>query len=140
MRGEVSVGSGDRSERIRTYNFPQGRITDHRINLTIYKLNEVIEGQLQQVIQPLINEYQADLLSELEESRKFQLNLIYIMMSHLRLDRYISDSANLISENINSDSSRLDAELLIARSFGKNRSFLYSYPRVYALRQNIRLS
>ena len=61
------VGSGDRSERIRTYNFPQGRLTDHRINLTIYKLNEVIEGQLQQVIQPLINEYQADLLSELGE-------------------------------------------------------------------------
>ena len=63
----VLVGSGDRSERIRTYNFPQGRLTDHRINLTIYKLGEVIEGQLQQVIQPLINEYQADMLSELGE-------------------------------------------------------------------------
>ena len=50
------------------------------------------------------------------------------MMSHLRLDRYISDSANLISENINSDSSRLDAELLIAKALGKTRSFLYSYP------------
>ncbi len=61
------VGSGDRSERIRTYNFPQGRLTDHRINLTIYKLSEVVEGQLQQVIQPLINEYQADLLSEFGE-------------------------------------------------------------------------
>lgn len=61
------VGSGDRSERIRTYNFPQGRLTDHRINLTLYKLNEVIEGQLDDVVQPLINEYQADLLSELGE-------------------------------------------------------------------------
>src|SRR5690606_14588144 len=54
------VGSGDRSERIRTYNFPQGRITDHRINLTLYKLSEVMGGDLSAVIQPLINEYQAD--------------------------------------------------------------------------------
>ncbi len=59
------VGSGDRSERIRTYNFPQGRITDHRINLTVYKLSEVMSGELESVIQPLINEYQADLLAEL---------------------------------------------------------------------------
>ena len=59
------VGSGDRSERIRTYNFPQGRLTDHRVNLTLYKLSEVMEGQLGEVIQPLINEHQADLLAEL---------------------------------------------------------------------------
>lgn len=57
------VGSGDRSERIRTYNYPQGRITDHRINLTLYKLNEIVEGDLDQVIEPLINEYQADQLA-----------------------------------------------------------------------------
>ncbi len=57
------VGSGDRSERIRTYNFPQGRVTDHRINLTLYKLSEFMEGQLDQVIEPLINEHQADLLA-----------------------------------------------------------------------------
>lgn len=57
------VGSGDRSERIRTYNFPQGRVTDHRINLTLYKLSEVIEGALGEVIDPLRNEYQADLLA-----------------------------------------------------------------------------
>lgn len=61
------VGSGDRSERIRTYNFPQGRLTDHRINLTLYRLAEVIEGQLDEVVQPLINEYQADLLADLGE-------------------------------------------------------------------------
>ena len=61
------VGSGDRSERIRTYNFPQGRVTDHRINLTLYKLNEVIEGDLDEVIQPLVNEYQADQLAALAE-------------------------------------------------------------------------
>jgi len=59
------VGSGDRSERIRTYNYPQGRVTDHRINLTLYKLDEVLEGALDQVIDPLINEYQADQLAAL---------------------------------------------------------------------------
>lgn len=59
------VGSGDRSERIRTYNYPQGRVTDHRINLTLYKLDEITEGALDQVIEPLINEYQADQLAAL---------------------------------------------------------------------------
>ncbi len=59
------VGSGDRSERIRTYNFPQGRVTDHRINLTLYKLDEIMEGNLEQVVEPLINEYQADQLAAL---------------------------------------------------------------------------
>ncbi len=59
------VGSGDRSERIRTYNFPQGRVTDHRINLTLYKLDEVMEGGLEQIVEPLINEYQADQLAAL---------------------------------------------------------------------------
>ncbi len=61
------VGSGDRSERIRTYNFPQGRVTDHRINLTLYKLDEVIQGALDEVIQPLVHEYQADQLASLAE-------------------------------------------------------------------------
>jgi len=59
------VGSGDRSERIRTYNYPQGRVTDHRINLTLYKLDEIIQGDLNQVIEPLINEYQAEQLASL---------------------------------------------------------------------------
>lgn len=59
------VGSGDRSERIRTYNFPQGRVTDHRINLTLYKLDEVIAGDLMPVIQPLQQEHQAELLASL---------------------------------------------------------------------------
>ena len=59
------VGSGDRSERIRTYNFPQGRLTDHRINLTIYQLNDVIEGNLSLVIDSLKREYHAELLAEL---------------------------------------------------------------------------
>ena len=58
------VGSGDRSERIRTYNYSQGRITDHRINLTLYKLSEVMEGNLDGVIKPLINENEANILSE----------------------------------------------------------------------------
>lgn len=57
------VGTGDRSERIRTYNFPQGRLTDHRINLTLYKLPEIMEGDLQTVINALVHEHQADLLA-----------------------------------------------------------------------------
>ena len=61
------VGSGDRSERIRTYNFPQGRITDHRINLTLYKLDEFMQGDLDQIIDPLINEYQAEQLASLAD-------------------------------------------------------------------------
>jgi len=60
------VGSGDRSERIRTYNFPQGRMTDHRINLTLYKLDELMAGNLDLVIEPLISEDQADRLAALE--------------------------------------------------------------------------
>jgi len=64
---KLLVGSGDRSERIRTYNYPQGRVTDHRINLTLYKLDEIVEGGLEQVIEPLINEYQADQLAALGE-------------------------------------------------------------------------
>ena len=56
------VGSGDRSERIRTYNFPQGRLTDHRINLTLYKLEEILLGKLEQVIEPLLSHHQAELL------------------------------------------------------------------------------
>lgn len=59
------VGSGDRSERIRTYNYPQGRVTDHRINLTLYKLSDVMEGDLGQVIDPLIREHQAELMTSL---------------------------------------------------------------------------
>ncbi len=59
----LQVGSGDRSERIRTYNFPQNRLTDHRINLTLYKLDEIMTGQLDQVIDPLIQEYQAEQLT-----------------------------------------------------------------------------
>lgn len=62
---KLQVGSGDRSERIRTYNYPQGRLTDHRINLTLYKLDEIMQGGLEHVIQPLINEYQAELLTQL---------------------------------------------------------------------------
>ncbi|MEQ3693742.1 MAG: peptide chain release factor 1 [Alcanivorax sp.] len=59
------VGSGDRSERIRTYNYPQGRVTDHRINLTLYKLDEIVQGDLSAVIEPLIQEHQANLLAEM---------------------------------------------------------------------------
>ena len=61
----LQVGSGDRSERIRTYNFPQGRLTDHRINLTLYKLDRVMEGDLDQLVDALISDHQTALLTEL---------------------------------------------------------------------------
>jgi len=60
----LQVGSGDRSERIRTYNFPQGRVTDHRINLTLYRLPQILDGQLDELIEPLQQEHQAQLLAE----------------------------------------------------------------------------
>ena len=60
----LQVGSGDRSERIRTYNFPQGRVTDHRIDLTLYKLPQVMDGQLDELVQALQQEHQAQLLAE----------------------------------------------------------------------------
>ncbi|MCK2149197.1 peptide chain release factor 1 [Marinobacter alexandrii] len=63
------VGSGDRSERIRTYNFPQGRVTDHRINLTLYKLDEVVSGDLDAVLVPLQQEHQAELLASLADDQ-----------------------------------------------------------------------
>ncbi|EGQ7937484.1 peptide chain release factor 1 [Vibrio vulnificus] len=62
------LGSGDRSDRIRTYNYPQGRVSDHRINLTIYRLSEVMEGDLQSLIDPVIQEHQADQLAALAEN------------------------------------------------------------------------
>ena len=62
----LQVGSGDRSERIRTYNFPQGRVTDHRINLTLYKLAQIMNGELDELLDALAHEHQAELLAELE--------------------------------------------------------------------------
>ena len=61
------IGSGDRSERIRTYNFPQGRITDHRVNLTLYKIDLIMDGDLNELIKVLNSEHQADLLAQLDE-------------------------------------------------------------------------
>lgn len=61
------IGSGDRSERIRTYNFPQGRITDHRINLTLYKIDQIMDGDLYELTQALSNEHQAELLAQMAE-------------------------------------------------------------------------
>ncbi len=63
------VGSGDRSERIRTYNFPQGRVTDHRINLTLYKLDRMMEGEIDEVVDALLADYQAGQLAQLAEQR-----------------------------------------------------------------------
>jgi peptide chain release factor 1 len=59
------IGSGDRSERIRTYNFPQGRITDHRINLTLYKIEQIMDGDLDELVGALMHEHQAEQLASL---------------------------------------------------------------------------
>jgi peptide chain release factor 1 len=61
---KAQVGTGDRSERIRTYNFPQGRVTDHRINLTLYNLEAILEGKLDDIIDPLIQYFQAEAIKE----------------------------------------------------------------------------
>jgi peptide chain release factor 1 len=61
----LQVGTGDRSERIRTYNFPQGRLTDHRVELTLYQLENIVDGDLDAVIEPLAREYRAEQLAEL---------------------------------------------------------------------------
>jgi peptide chain release factor 1 len=60
------VGTGDRSERIRTYNFPQGRVTDHRINLTVHQLPRIMEGEIDSVIDPLMQAWEAEQLASLE--------------------------------------------------------------------------
>ena len=60
------VGTGDRSERIRTYNFPQGRLTDHRINLTLYKLEQIMNGKLEEVIDPLVVHDQTEKLKKIQ--------------------------------------------------------------------------
>jgi peptide chain release factor 1 len=62
------IGSGDRSERIRTYNFPQGRVTDHRINLTLYKIDQIMDGDINELTQALTAEFQAEQLAALGES------------------------------------------------------------------------
>jgi peptide chain release factor 1 len=64
---KILIGSGDRSERIRTYNFPQGRLTEHRINLTLYKLSQIMEGDLDEVVDNLLSEHQAELLAMASE-------------------------------------------------------------------------
>ena len=65
---KLMVGSGDRSERIRTYNFPQGRVTDHRINLTLYKIDALMDGDLSELTSALIAEHQAELLTAMGEA------------------------------------------------------------------------
>ncbi|MEW6352675.1 MAG: peptide chain release factor 1 [Pseudomonadota bacterium] len=69
QRRQSLIGSGERSDRIRTYNFPQGRLTDHRINLTLYKLDDILHGNLDAVIDPLISEYQTEQLAALAEAQ-----------------------------------------------------------------------
>ena len=99
------VGSGDRSERIRTYNFPQGRVTDHRINLTLHRLPEILEGQLDELIDALIAEDEAERLASLDEQSASRRSAATPRAA--RLARRSSD-----------DAPRLDAELLMAHALG----------------------
>jgi peptide chain release factor 1 len=62
---KLQVGTGDRSERIRTYNFPQNRVTDHRVGLTLYKLDQLIEGDMDDLLRPLTRQFQAEALASL---------------------------------------------------------------------------
>ena len=64
---KILVGTGDRSEKIRTYNFPEGRVTDHRINLTVHRLQQIMAGELDLVLNQLITEHQADLLRSISD-------------------------------------------------------------------------
>ena len=77
------VGGGDRSEKIRTYNFPQGRVSDHRINLTLYNLNEVLEGHLDAIINPLI----AD-----DDTKKIMTNILFKSGFEIILGQYMQSS------------------------------------------------
>jgi peptide chain release factor 1 len=71
-RRRTQVGSGERSERIRTYNFPQGRVTDHRIGLTLYRLETILEGEIDEIIDSLTTHYQAEALKGQEDDFRFQ--------------------------------------------------------------------
>ena len=64
----AQVGTGDRSERIRTYNFPQGRMTDHRIGLTLYKLDQIMNGDIDEIVDALITHYRTEMLKSQEEN------------------------------------------------------------------------
>ena len=105
------VGTGDRSERIRTYNFPQGRVTDHRIGLTLHKLDLVLDGQIDEIIEALIAADQAEMLKELNEQLK---NTV----SNVR-DAVLWAASFLAGKGV--ENSRLEAELLMAKAMGKNR-------------------
>ena len=63
---KTQIGSGDRSEKIRTYNFPQGRVSDHRINLTLYKIDEIMLGKIDELLDPLLSHYQAEALKTIQ--------------------------------------------------------------------------
>jgi hypothetical protein len=108
------VGSGDRSERIRTYNFPQGRLTDHRINLTLYRLDEIVQGEMDEVLDALQNEHQAEQLAHAGRERR--LSTIAALLKDAR--QRLADS----------DTAALDAELLLCHVLGKPRTFLFTWP------------
>src|SRR5690606_23922623 len=121
------VGSGDRSERIRTYNYPQGRVTDHRINLTLYKLDEILEGNLDDVIGPLSQEFQAEHLASLAARPPLDIaggtgqGAASATIAGLLAAATLRLAAT-------SNSPRLDAEVLLGHLMERSRTWLFTWP------------
>jgi peptide chain release factor 1 len=111
------VGSGDRSERIRTYNFPQGRVTDHRIGLTLYKLETILQGDVDEVIDPLIAYYQSQALQHAER-------VDAINGRHGPLMELVKWTAGYFKDH-QIESARSEAEILLAHTLGTRRIDLY---------------
>jgi len=112
------VASGDRSERIRTYNYPQGRVSDHRINLTLYRLGEVMEGDLNALLDPIMQEHQADLLAALSGDLGHllpQSSYSTIVEAHQWAFSQLAST---------SESAHVDAEALLVHCLNKKRSFV----------------
>ncbi|MBA7589933.1 Release factor glutamine methyltransferase [subsurface metagenome] len=118
-RRRMQIGTGDRSERIRTYNYPQGRVTDHRINLTLYKLDEILEGDLDRLIDPL---------KSADNEKKIEKIGAYLQTWNVKS---ILDWAINYFKNKNIPQPRLSAELLLSSVLNLNRINLYlNYNRI----------
>ena len=132
------IGSGDRSERIRTYNFPQGRVTDHRINLTLYKIDQIMDGDLDELVSALIAEHQAEQLAALaEEARRRKRSRrrtrarpcrCPIGIRDLRDERQRRAGADALG--LSSRDARAEAELLLDPCSGRHPARLAAHPEL----------
>ena len=120
------VGSGDRSERIRTYNFPQGRLTDHRINLTIYQLDRVMEGEIDEVVEALITHYQAEVLKATGKASRMEdrCNTVNSAVTSPRSAQALLTGARSVLPPAGIEAARLDAEVLLGHVLDMSREQL----------------